>query len=327
MKNLISLVLVLIIIKLNVFAQTHKGLPQGDAISSEKFRLAFKFGTNIFHNFVFSEESKITRIDLKSKNEINYNRKVQFYFTMVQNSFPENGFNEVKVSFDSLRYELTTSDGKLYRYNSQDDDTDFPFETNEFLTYSTLLGREFYMTYSPYNEVVKITGEMLDSLIVKINHPEDGIKDPEAKYIWERSLKPSFMKFIPDIAKNLVPEYTVSKDEAWKRFFEIWIDGAYFNDTAEVKLTEFTPKEYTIEGTFEKLTGSPSRNNIFGINELVEIFNLKGSGNIKLVVLPRGVIKEATLNCETEFEFEYDEIPYKQKSITLYNWQLERMYR
>jgi|GEM_PF-3064452 hypothetical protein len=327
MKKLISWFLVLVFSQFAIFAQTQKGLPQGDAVSSEKFRLAFKFGINIFHNFVFTEESKITRTDLKTKKELNYTRKVQFFITMVQNSFPEKGFNDVRVSFDSLRYELTTSDGKQYKYNSQDDDTDFPYETHEFLTYSTLLGREFYMTYSPYNEVVKITGEMLDTLNYKINHPEDGIKDPDAKFVWERSLLPSFMKFIPDIPKNLLPEYAVTKDEIWKRFFEIWVNGAYYSDTAEVKLTEFSPKEYTIEGTFKKLTGKSLKNNIFGINELVDIRNLKGTGKMKLVVLPRGVIKEAILNCETEYEFEYDETPYRQKSITTYNWQLERMFR
>lgn len=327
MRKIVSFIGFLIIISSLYGQQSQKGLPTGEATTSEKFRLAYKFGVNVFHNFVFNEETEIVRTDLNAKKVKTFTRKAQIFFTMVQNSLPDKGFNTIKVSIDSLRYELQTDDGTKYSFNSQDDEFDWPFSTNEFKTYYVLLGKEFYMTYSPYNEVVKIEGEMLDSIRIRINHPEDGIKDPELKFVWDRLLLPSFLKNIPDIAKNLIPEHTVTKSDVWKRYFEIWVDGANFADTAEVKLIEFSPKEYVIEANLKNLKGKNSKNNVYGIDELVDIHNLNGKGQMIITVLPRGVVKEGTFKGETEYEFEYDQVKYRQKSLTTYTWQLEKMYR
>lgn len=325
MRVLLKIV-ILIITPILLFGQ-QKGLPEGQATSSEKFRLSYKFGLNIFHNYIFSEESKIIRTDLKTKKEKTFNRKVQVFITLRQNTLPENGFNTVKVSFDSLRYELVTDDGKRYYYNSQDDEAVSPYSTNEFYNYTILLGKEYYMTYSPYNEVVKIFGEMLDTLRNKINHPEDGIKDPELKFVWDRLFQPSYQKLIPDLSKNLIPEYVVSKTDVWKRFFDIFVDGVVLSDTAEVKLIEFSPKEYVISAELKNLRGTKAKNNVYGISELVDIDNVKGNGSMKMTVLPRGVIKESEFDAKFEYEFEYDEVPYKQIVETKYFWNLDKMYR
>ncbi|MCX8054411.1 MAG: hypothetical protein N3A67_01930 [Ignavibacteria bacterium] len=319
-------IVIFMITPILLFGQ-QKGLPEGQAVSSEKFRLSYKFGLNIFHNYIFSEESKIIRTDLKTKKEKTFNRKVQVFITLRQNTLPENGFNTVKVSFDSLRYELVTDDGKRYYYNSQDEETVSPYSTNEFYNYTILLGKEYYLTYSPYNEVVKIFGEMLDTLRNKINHPEDGIKDPELKFVWDRLFQPSYQKLIPDLAKNLIPEYVVSKTDVWKRFFDIFVDGVVLSDTAEVKLIEFSPKEYVISAELKNLRGAKTKNNVYGISELVDIDNIKGNGTMKMTVLPRGVIKESEFDAKFEYEFEYDEVPYKQSVETKYFWNLDKMYR
>ncbi len=325
MKVLLKIA-ILLITPLFLFGQ-QKGLPEGQATSSEKFRLSYKFGLNIFHNYVFTEESKIIRTDLKTNKERTFNRKAQVFVTLRQNSLPENGFNTVKVSFDSIRYELVTDDGTRYYYNSQDDEAVSPYSTNEFYNYSILLGKEFEMTYSPYNEVVKIFGEMLDTLRVRINHPDDGIKDPELKFVWDRIFQPSYQKLIPDLAKNLIPDFLVSKTDVWKRFFDIFIDGVVLADTAEVKLVDFSPKEYVIQAESKNLKGKNSKNNVYGISELVDVYNIQGNGTMKMVVLPRGVIKESEFEAKLEYEFEYDEVPYKQSVHTKYFWQLEKMFR
>ncbi len=317
---------ILLITPLFLFSQ-QKGLPEGQATPSEKFRLSYKFGLNIFHNYVFTEESKIIRTDLKTNKERAFHRKAQVFITLRQNTLLENGFNTVKVSFDSIRYELVTDDGKRYYYNSQDDEAVSPYSTNEFYNYSILLGKDFLITYSPYNEVVKIFGEMLDTLKVRFNHPEDGIKDPELKFVWDRIFQPGYQKLIPDLSKNLIPEFLVSKTDVWKRFFDIFVDGVVLSDTAEVKLVDFSPKEYVIQAELKNLKGTNSKNNVYGISELVDIYNIQGSGTMKMIVLPRGVIKESEFEGKLEYEFEYDEVPYKQSVHTKYFWNLDKMYR
>ena len=51
MRVLLKIV-ILMITPILLFGQ-QKGLPEGQAISSEKFRLSYKFGLNIFHNYIF----------------------------------------------------------------------------------------------------------------------------------------------------------------------------------------------------------------------------------------------------------------------------------
>jgi hypothetical protein len=66
----------------------------------------------------------------------------------------------------------------------------------------------------------------------------------------------------------------------------------------------------------KNLRGTKTKNNVYGISELVEIDNIKGNGTMKMTVLPRGVIKESEFDAKFEYEFEYDEVPYKQSVET-----------
>lgn len=309
------------------FAQASKGSAEREKGSTAGlYKLNVKFMTNVYHKYIFTEESKITRTSSDNKT-VTFDRKVIYHFNLRQNSLPVNGFNEVNVLLDSLEYYLSEDGVQKYAYNSQDEEADTPYGNLDYMNYGIPLGKDFAMNYSPYNEVADIKGEILGEFKSRLNHPEDGIKDEKMNYMWNRYLGNDYLIFLSDVMKNMIPEAPVDRDSTWRRVCKIYVDGVKYIDTIDVALTDFNPRQYVLKADLDKLIGKEEPVNIIGFNELSQITAPKGKGTITMTVSPRGQVNLAEIESETEFKFKIEKIEYKQKTQTKYTWKLDKMFR
>ncbi len=323
-KILYVLLFVLVVSNIPLLAQKGESNPNSNDYNNYKLNVSYK--TNIFHNYSFEEISKIQRIKSDSTKE-NYERRVLYYFTLLQNTIPEKGFYIIKVMMDSLRYEFYENGVKKIYFDSQDDDSDAPFNQLDFLSYVIPMGKEFFLTYSAYNELAKIDGDALMDSRKAVNDEDNGIKDQKLNYIWNNSLSDNFLAFFTNVQRNLIPAERVFIDSAWVKPFDIYVDGIRYNDSAQVKLTAFSPRGYVIRAELDSLVGTDEFFTTTGYPDLIQPTSSLGKGIIRMEVSPRGQINLVEMNLITEFTAKVGKEPFKQKSETKYTWTLGKMYR
>ncbi len=327
LKNLFIVLAVSLLATNLTFAQAAKGsADEPKSLSTNLYKLNAKFMLNVFHKYILTEESKITRTSSDEKT-VTYNRKVVYHLNLKQNSLPENGFNEVKLLLDSLEYYLSEDGEQKVAYNSQDDEANTPYNVLDYMNYGIPLGKECNINYSPYNDVADIKGEVLDEFRARLDHPEDGLQDPDAKYIWKRYLSNSYLAFLGDVMKNTIPGIPIDRDSTWKGICSFYVDGVQYFDTMNVALKDFNPREFVVSAELDSLIGVAEPVNVLGFNEIVQIYNPKGRGIITVHGSPRGQINLTEIEAETEFYFKIDKTEYKQTTQTKYSWKLDKMFR
>ncbi|MCK5742268.1 MAG: hypothetical protein KAH48_08620, partial [Chlorobi bacterium] len=114
---------------------------------------------NYYDIYSVDETSDVVRT-LEDGTEETYTREVTYYIRHLIKNQPDEGFQSIKISIDSMRYKLTDG-SKSYEFNSQANDYPSKY-TREFQMYSALLGAEYIITYSPYGDVAKLETDALD---------------------------------------------------------------------------------------------------------------------------------------------------------------------
>ena len=298
-KRIIA-IFILIMLPCLLSSQTRKGASDDEGSGElPSYLLNIRYNVNVFHKYIFSEETKIVRT-FSDDTKIEYKRNVVYYLTLIQNSLPTDGFTRLKVTVDSLEYQFFENGIKKYAFNSQDDNSVPPLKSNDFLNYMIPLGREFDMLYSSYREVANVEGEMLQETLDHLNHPERGIQDPTQSYLWNRFLGKNYLSFIGDVQKNLIPPERVFLDSAWLRPVDVFVNGIQFSDTAFIVLKSFSPREYELEAFLDSLVANTDLVSMYGVEDLLTPTEAKGSGKINMNVSARGQVQSAQLDVSTE---------------------------
>jgi len=309
-----------------LFSQTRKGGEDEGSGKLSSYMLNIRYNVNVFHKYIFTEESKIIRT-FSDDTQIEYKRNAVYYLTLLQNSLPQDGFTRLKVSIDSLEYQFFENGNKKYVYYSQDDNSVPPIKSNDFLNYIIPLGREYEMVYSSYREVANVEGEMLQEALGHLNHNERGIQDPSQKYIWNRFFGKEYLTFIGDVQKNLIPPERVFLDSAWLRPVNIFVNGVRFVDTAFIVLNDFSPREYIVEALLDSLTATDDLVSMYGLDDLIAPTEAKGSGKIIMNVSSSGQVQSSQLDVVTEVKAIIRKKHFTQKTESVFRWELDSMFR
>lgn len=324
-KVLMSLALLLLLSSTS-FAQKSESasLEKQKNEEAPKFKLNLKYPTNVYHKYTLTEETEVLR-QFSNDAKSQFKRNVTYFMTLVQNSMPDDGFWTVKITIDSLNYTLSDGSELNLNYFSQDDDAVPPFNNFDFLQYSIPLGREFEITYSPYNDVAKVAGWMLSENRDLINDPQKGIKDQVPHYLWNRGLSDKSLLFLANLHKNLIPSDKVFKDSTYQAPVALYVGNAYYADTASFSVTNFTPREYEVVASVSKFSADEDLLMLPGLKELVKAEASTLDGNIKLNVSPRGQINfvEAELTSIINFNLKKEKVVETTK--TKYKWNLDSM--
>ena len=324
MNKIFMLFLMLLFSFSNLFSQEISG---ENSRSNEPilYTIKSKFPVNIQHDYSYTDTTKITRIFSDSSQQ-EFMRILKFYFTLrAPNATDKEGFTVVIASVDSLEYTFKRRDSTYY-YNSQSDNLRPP-KLNDYLLNTVPLGLDFEMTYSPYQEVAKVSSETLDKKRKYVSDSATAPSDPDIRFIWNDRLSDVPLLSCFDVVKGILPNSKTSIDSTWNHEIVLDIDGASISDSVQFKLSSFNIKNYIIDGTVKKIYPLKKMTRLFDINTLSEVISSTGTGDYKIKVQPRGSIGELFINHDMQIKYQIQNDILIQNIISKKHWKLENMHR
>ncbi|MBE2188986.1 MAG: hypothetical protein IAE98_05910 [Candidatus Kapabacteria bacterium] len=321
MKVLFAILILTFLIGSGKVYSQQKSSPETEPL---KYSIRVNFPVNVHHTYTFTEISKITRYfsDGTSKQ---FNRELTYYFGLrAPNDASKDGFNQIEVSVDSLQYRFSDGDTTIF-FNSQADDMRMP-GNDDYKIASIPLGMSYIVTYSPYNEIVKIEGDRLETQREYLTNPATGPSDSLVKNTWLIGLSDFALSNYFDIVKSIPPTFKAAKDTSWTTAVPVSIENTQFIDSAKFTLKQITPKNYVIEGQSTKFTPLATNARMFNIMKLLHLSDAKGTANYTLMIHPRGTVNEFKALYKIDLTYPLLSDEFKQTIETTRHWKLDNMY-
>jgi hypothetical protein len=277
-------------IELSAQGSPQKGEP---AIDTTAYRVAVRYPLKVYSRYKLVEQTEIKRTYSDGSNK-DYTRDITYYLTQFVSKLPEDGFNTVSVTIDSMIYDLKDGE-KTYHFDSQAHDKEIP-NIQDLTAIAIPLGRTYDMIYSPYNEVVRVEGEDLDWLKDYVLVKGKDILDTIKKTIWMRGISDTHLAYLADLQKNTIPSVKVRKDTVWFSPFKFQFDGITFFDTAQSRIAEYNAGVFTIESRINNMKPLKEAVILYDINTLVTADSGKFDGTYSYKLRPNGTITYAEAN-------------------------------
>jgi len=281
----------------NLYSQ-QKAAPDSEALT---YTIKANFPVNVSHKYTYTEKSKITR-EFSDGTANTFNRELKYYFSLrAPNETSKDGFSMIYVSVDSLEYKFEDGQTTVF-FNSQADDMRMP-GTDDYRIHVIPLGMSYFVTYSPYHEIVKMEGERLEGQREYLLNPATGPSDSLVKNTWLIGLSEFMLNNYFDIIKRIPPDFKASKDTSWVRAIPVALEGSRFLDSVQFSLKQITPRSYVLEGESRSINAIPSMARMFNIQRLMQLGEAKGVSKYTMMMHPRGTVNE--LKAEYQVEFNY----------------------
>lgn len=320
-KNFLLIVFILWISATNLFAQdSPQNIDKSEALT---YKILARFPVNVSLKYIYKEDSKITRVFSNGKSK-DFNRLLTYHFSLrAPSAVDKQGFQLIEVSVDSLEYSFTSPDTTIY-YNSQADDLRPP-KLDDYLNRMVPLGLNFDMTYSPYQEVAKIGGEMLiqkrDYLTDKKTAPTDEMN----KATWVNGLQDESLMNLFDVVKGFPPSYKVSIDSTWDKEILCELEGSKFIDSVKFSLTDFNIQRFTIKGVSTRIQSVDQLVRLFGLPQLIDYTKAKGTSEYLIKMHPRGSINQIDANYKVTQTYQVANDFIEQNVDCKKTWILDKM--
>ncbi len=290
-----------------------------------EYRLQANFPLKMYFNYKLTESTKVWR-QFSDSSVIEYEREVTYYFTHFAPNPPDDGFQQVRVIFDSLRYKFKEGDA-VFEFDSQAEE--LPASSFIDLTATTVpMGRSFEMFYSPYGDVAKIEGKDIDWLLNFLRESAGAFPDTVSAYIWYHGISDPHLQNIADIQKGSLPSGFIAEDSTWESRFNIELDGIKFRDTLKSEIIENKAGFITVKGEIDSLMPLPEQYRLYGIkNSLVNIDAGRGKGSYMIELTPRRAINLAKAEFYAEVVARVKRSKFKQKIHTKMTWELINQFK
>jgi hypothetical protein len=288
------------------------------------YKILTRFPVNVSNKYVYKEHSKITRI-FSNNNTLDFSRELTYHFSLrAPSPIDKSGFQLIEVSVDSMEYKFTNKDTTII-YNDQRDDLRPP-KIDDFQIKFVPIGTDFQMTYSPYQEVAKVGGEMLLEKRKYVSDPKTAPSDELLKATWVNGLQDESLLNVFDVVKGFPPQHKVDIDSTWMKAIICEVEGSRFIDSVEFKLTNFNIQSFTIEGSSKALIPIPHLQRVFGLSQLIDFTNVTGENKYTIKMHPRGSVNQIDVDQNIELTYQVADDFIKQKVETKKSWFLEKMY-
>ncbi len=278
-----------------------------------------KFRVNVIHLYKFTENTKVKRV-LAEGDTLEYNRDVTYHISLYPPANPQDGFQDVDVSIDSINYKFT--DGKVTKVFNTMDMTPSPLSFQDYLMIGPTISQKYKLTYSPYGEVSKITGRSLQDAIKMLDHDVFGVKDPVKKQIWQNAYSFAHLIFLSDVTKNYFPQGKITRDSVWKKLVSLDLNRVYFQDTVKATIDDIKPSRYILKGSMDSLKAISNTAMLYDIKEPVQIKDAKGNGILDIDFTPAGVIEFVNGDFITNVEYDYKGKKIREIAETKLKWEL-----
>ena len=263
-----------------IFAQATKE-------ESRQYRIQYDFAERTFFSYKMTYTTTVTRTFADNTTK-NFERNVEVYLTFWRPSALSDGFAEVRTSLDSFNYEYKDESG-IVKWSTQNSNYKIPGNPDFDLVFP-ILGRSFFTTISPYFDVAKIEGKILEESRNAIKEMQDTI----LRKIWQKANADENLKFYVDMNKSVLSSGRFAIDSAWKMRFTIPIEGIrYTCDTATVKFYLYDGRNFHVKAEMPKMTPNINDNaSVIGMNrDILSVDSTSySSGFWDISVTPRGMI-------------------------------------
>ncbi|MBX3042126.1 MAG: hypothetical protein KIT33_11380 [Candidatus Kapabacteria bacterium] len=288
------------------------------------YKILVRFPVNVSKKYIYNENSKITRV-FSNGNEQNFTRDMTYHFSLrAPSAVDKQGFQMIEVSVDSLEYKYTSKDTTIY-FNDQRDDLRPP-KLDDYQNRMVQLGLDFQMTYSPYQEVAKVHGDMLLDKRKYLTDPATAPQDELNKASWMNGLSDETLVNLFDVVKGFPPQHKIDVDSSWSKEILCEIEGGRFLDSVTFTLTNFNIQSYTFKGVSNNFIPVESLVRLFGLSQLIDFTDAEGTSEYTIKMHPRGSINslEAKYNILLTYQVANDFI--QQKVEITKTWTLDKMY-
>ncbi|MFC2131342.1 hypothetical protein ACFLSQ_07895 [Bacteroidota bacterium] len=300
-----------------------KGKQQDDKQEIATYKLKVSYKSRTFFTSTVSEVTHVHRI-YPDSTTIDYSREVTYFLTTKVPSSPEDGFQTLLVSIDSLRYKFREGDAE-FEYNTQDMQGN-ALRFKDLNCKTAPIGREFELVYSPYGDVARISGDELDETLDYVREKGEGYLKPVDMYIWINGLSSEHLEYLSDKQKIILPTDRIAKDSIWYSPVSIEFNGYSFFDTLAVKIVNYNAGVFNIEGQSTDIVPFDKESFTYNIFDLVKVEGAKGKGKFKIELKASGRVlsTEADYNINARIKVGEQYIEEQIKSII--KWKLIKIY-
>ena len=290
-----------------------------------KYLPVHKFPLAVQHVYMFTDTTEVTKT-FPDSTRVKYYRELTHFFTVTQNETSKDGFVTVEVTIDSTRYHL--KDGKAEIFWDSQDENAGGVNLQDLMYASVPLGKYFDMTYSPYGEIAKISGEKMDAYFDYLNKNSSGFKDEVLKYLWFEGASIKRLANITDVIKIVFPDIKMGIDSIWKTPFNMQLDFINITDTLDARITDVTSGEITIDALSKSVDVLNGKYIFYGVkNMLLPVTKSSGGGTYRLTMSPRGAMKKAIANFDVNLQVPVQKDIFSINIKSSVHWVLLGQYK
>lgn len=290
------------------------------------YRLRAKLPINLTYKYKFSEVSRVTKqlFTGEGYDSLEYDRKVDIYYTRRSTSKRPDDFTEVDLKIDSIVYSLTKPSGEVF-YRSSDYRNFPPINEKDYLRYGISTEVDYDLLYSPYSEVSKVISPRLEENRKLFTDPMSG--DALSRRILGEFLVDRMIVFLYDPIKNILPDKDISLEEKWNPEVDIEMDGFWWTMKPEFAISSYDRSGFLIESTFDSL--EVPKTNIFFQDLKLDgtITNGTASGIISKFLTTHGTPESVVMNINLNLEGDIGARKFYQQQDIFYSWELLGTYQ
>ena len=285
------------------------------------YTLFLKYPLNTFVIYKYSEISKIQRMKNEKAIDLSYERNADYYFRQRMSKFVKEGFTDLTIGIDSLKYSFV-KDGKTTTFSSTISDDIFKWN-EDIEQYFIPMNRNFNIVINPYLEISDLNGEMIEKDRNLVKDTKD-VSKPEDIVLWENSLADDRLLQISDPKKINFVKGEIKMDSSWKTNISYQLEGFTFNDTIVAKLVDQRGGFLFVESNFVPKVFDKTPSIIYGKRKSpAYIDSTDLSAKIVVTMSPYGLVDETLfqirgklmLHDANESFIEMVDVTYKWKQL------------
>lgn len=302
---------------------------QSDPIKGKKSEFTFKVLQRytapkpyVYH---YTQRDTVVRVFSDESKKVFF-RDVDYFFTILAESSPKDGFIYVTVSIDSMMYKIKDGDAEFF-YDSRDDFSSSGIEFDDMEYYNVPMGRMFEMNLSPYGEVGGFSSESLDWIRDYVTVQGKGRISDKKMFLWTKGLSDEMFAHIADVRKLEVPLGFLKIDTTWASPLSMEVGSLSFTGDVNAQLADYETANIFISTTLDSLECFQEKAVFYGINELVDIVAADVKGSLNVVINHLGAVDVATIKANMSATAKIKKEIFTENVYSEMKWTLLGRYK
>lgn len=290
----------------------------------ETVALYLRYPVGRLFAYAYTDTTTVHRI-YSDSSTLDYTRTVIYYLSLEAIENPRDGLTSVQVTIDSLEYSFS-SGGNTLSYKPRGL---MPLQFHDFVAAVVPLNRQYLLYYSPYWDVAKVEGEMLEWLRKYIAEDSGRVTsfDSLQQFIWLRNISLPVLTHYADPQKGALPNGRVALDSVWHKPFALLADGIEFRDTrARTRIVERRGPTFELQTIADSLEPTREKLKLYNIQRFVEIIGGSGKSRHTVELHKAGFVESARTELEAEAICKTGNEIFRQHIRSRYHWTLRGQY-